>query len=146
MIMNKNTKIAKELVKIAKSLIAEQNIANQQGEYKNFTGQIDFGDTKGTVSNATFILKEVIGFPWKQVVWKDGTWEDGTWCNGTWRNGTWKKGTWRDGYWVEGTWKNGTWQDGLWGEGIWEGGIWEWGPDMTGHDHLKDDSPDKWYK
>lgn len=34
--MNKNIKIAKELVKLAKSLISKQNIASQEGEYKKY--------------------------------------------------------------------------------------------------------------
>lgn len=118
----KNIKLAKKLVKIAKSLIAEQNIANQEGKYTDFTGTIDWHGTKAQVENATFYL----------------------FCNGsiTWQNGTWKKGEFRLGQWMNGTWQNGTFKGGTWDKGIWKNGTWYWGHDK--YYNVKSDSPDKW--
>ena len=44
--MNKNVKIARELIKIAKSLVAGNQVAgnqvaNKKGKYENFTGIIN---------------------------------------------------------------------------------------------------------
>lgn len=168
--MKNEIKIAKELVRIAKSLVSEQNVAYEPGQYKNFTGTIDFGDIKAKVKNATFSLSSTD--PQQEILWEDGIWENGLWHLGTWKKGTWKKGTWGTGTWEsgvwengkwmggdwkQGTWKNGLWYDGYWYDGIWEngkwntdwsaqwfGGIWKGGKDMYGNDHR--DSPDKWYK
>lgn len=163
--MNK-IKVAKELVKLAKSLVAEQNIANQEGMYENFTGSIDWGGTNGTVTNASFKLKKQGG--WQKIYWYDGVWENGyaagmnwfdgiwkrgIWETGIWNNGTWESGTWKHGYWHNGTWKNGTWEQGQWSGGKWINGNWEYGISMTNYDtgqqynvHEKNDSPDKWEK
>ena len=70
--MNNNMKVAKELVKIAKSLIAESNVANQEGEYENFTGTIDWHGTKAQVEDATFWL-----FDDGSITWYNGTWKSG---------------------------------------------------------------------
>lgn len=88
-------KIARELNKIAKELIAGE-VANQQGRYRNFTGTIDWprAGIKGQVKNATFWLDSGI----HGMVWYDGTWQNGIWGNGTWWYGTWKKGTWKYGW------------------------------------------------
>ena len=126
-----NIRIARELNKIAKELVAGENVANQEGKYKNFTGTIDWEGSKGKVKNATFELSSGI---W----WQNGTWEDGTWKWGVWFDGTWKKGVWKRGIWQGGTWENGTWKNGIWTEaqpsyhsiwlnGTWENGVWHWG-------------------
>lgn len=129
--MNKNIKIAKELVRLAKDLVAEGNSVDKQGKYENFTGNIRWKNIGGNVENATFELVEDKNKPiiWHKGVWKDGNWENGTWEDGTWKNGTWKKGIWRDGTWENGTWENGTWHDGF---------------DKDDNEHFDGESPDKW--
>ena len=99
----------------------DAEVANQEGFYKNFTGEIDWGKTRGTVKNATFELKP------NYIEWQDGTWVNGYWDGGTWHNGTWHNGTWRLGHWLGGTWKNGTWKNGEWYNGTWEDGTWKGG-------------------
>ena len=133
--MDKNIKIARELVKLAKSLVAEENIANQAGEYKDFIGKIQWKGISGTVKNATFELKD------DTIIWHNGIWEYGSWYKGTWEDGVWTKGTWEYG-----TWKNGVWFSGMWRHGIWEGGEWVFGKDGNNEPHRKGDSPDKWGK
>lgn len=144
-----NTKIAKELVKIAKSLVSEQNVANQDGEYKNFTGTIDYPrlTIKARVKDANFKLSGrffefydgiwINGkLRWSSTIWHNGTWESGRftgeWKNGVWEdgifNGVWRNGTWKDGVfegiWQNGTWEYGTWMDGKWEDGVWKNGQW----------------------
>ena len=157
---NTNLKIARELNKIAKELVAGENVANQQGKYKNFTGTIDWQGTKGQVRNATFSLDKYGIYwydgTWEQGTWEQGTWEYGTWQGGTWKNGrwnigywdggTWKNGTWNNGYWYDGIWLNGTWNNGYWYGGTWKKGIWEEGEDNQRNFHSRGDSPDKWNK
>ena len=151
--------IARELNKIAKELIAAGNVANQPGEYNNFTGTIDWRGIKGQVKNAAFELttynKGIFWYEgtWEngtfQGYWKDGTWKNGTWKwgvfdNGTWENGTWKKGNFWNGTWIKGTWQDGEWHSGTWENGTWKDGVWYRGKDSKGKGHGKDDSPDKW--
>lgn len=38
----KHVRIAKELVKLAKNLVATEQIANSRGEYENFTGKVSY--------------------------------------------------------------------------------------------------------
>ena len=153
--MKNNTKVAKELVRIAKSLIAfdgqdglpilqEQDInqhngiADKPGEYENFTGIIKFGGIFGHVKNATFSLipKELDNC---LIFWQKGTWENGLWqprkslykkC--IWENGTWKDGTMENTAWMNGTWEDGvfisgTWYRGTWKDGLFQGGNWNSG-------------------
>ena len=129
--MSNNIRIAKELVRLAKSLVAEE-VADKEGEYKDFTGKISWGNTQGSVQDATFELSSG-GDP---IIWKEGRWEDGTWAKGTWENGAWVKGTWKDGTWKGGTWFGGTWK----------GGDWEDGFDGRRKNHPAGDSPDNWEK
>ena len=168
--MNKTReKIATELKILAKSLIAK-NIANKAGEYKHFTGRIDWKDVHGDVTNADFLLQDhkteqikfysgtwndgnFIGYWWSGV-WKDGTFEDGYWAHGTWNNGTWKdgihstgtwyNGIWEKGFWEKGSWYDGVWYDGIWKKGTWAGGVWKKGRDIRYRNHGQNDSPDKW--
>ena len=94
--MKQEVNIANELLKLAKSLVAEQpNIANTKGNYENFTGQIDWRGIKGTVKNATFKLMGGA----KSINWFDGIWEEGKWIDGNWKDGTWKNGIWEKGIW-----------------------------------------------
>ena len=127
---NVNIRIAKELNKIARELVAGGQVANQPGEYKHFTGTIDWrsarGQVKGQVKNATFIL-----YKNGEIIWKDGIWENGTLQNGAWEGGIWLNGTWKYGRWIKGTWKGGTWIKGI---------------DKHWEKHDKGDSPDKWGK
>lgn len=149
--MNKNVKIAKELIKLAKSLVATQNIANQEGEYKNFTGKIDWKGINGKVINATFKLVTGMNY---DIIWERGTWFNGVWKNGYWKDGVWERGTWesttifgstwKNGFWKDGQWVNGTWFNGVWERGVWQGGKWFYGKDKHNNEHEKGDSPDKW--
>jgi len=134
-------RIAKELVRIARDLVSNDprvagrnEVADTEGEYKNFTGIIKWGKSNGKVKNATFKLKNdgILWLDgtwengtWKSGAWKKGTWKNGTWKNGWWYNGTWYDGTWEDGAWIDGTWDDGTWLDGTWENGTWEDGYWE---------------------
>ena len=140
--MNK-VKIAKQLVKIAKELVSEENIANQPGEYKNFTGEIKWKGTRGKVRNATFELFQDGDYD-KDILWYDGIWEKGTFNDGYWKKGIWKGGTWNGGTWRDGIFENGTWDGGTWKDGTWEYGKWLNGKDKSGKTHGRDDSPDKW--
>ena len=159
MIMNKNIKIAKELVRIAKSLVAWNiNIANHPGKYKNFTGKIEYNQSNGWATNATFEIPVMKKQGQYQIIWYNGTWQGdffhSLWKNGTWKGGrfhvgTFEKGTWERGSWYNGVWKGGTWKDGWWMDGIWENGTWEGGTWSEGYDKYKNkhgegDSPDKW--
>ena len=120
--MDNNLKTAKELLEIAKSLVANKNVAGWYGKYENFTGTIDWKGTKAEVTNATFELRDD-GTYWN-VIWKSGTWENGTLHYGTWYDGIWKNGTWEDGKWFHGTWRNGIFKNGEWEIGTWENGTW----------------------
>ena len=104
-------------------------VANQKGEYKNFTGEIDWRGTKGTVKNATFDLTSTGVYwykgTWEKGNWKDGVWEDGIWKAGIWRDGFWEGGTWHNGTWFDGVWERGTWQNGTWIDGVWQDGTWK---------------------
>ena len=150
--MNKNVRIAKELVKLAKSLIAldedgdgsgfqvlhdmdtykitdERNLANKPGKYENFTGKIEWkgewDGTFGTVENATFELKNSgNGY---LIIWEDGTWKDGQMFKCDWKKGTWEKGTFIYGSWEGGTWKNGNFRGGTWDGDYWDNGTFEYG-------------------
>jgi len=53
--MDRNVRIAKELVKVARMVLSEA-VADKDGEYSNFTGKIDLGQgaSKAEVRNATF--------------------------------------------------------------------------------------------
>ena len=163
--MNKNVKIARELIKIAKSLVAEENVADKPGKYEHFTGKIGWMGTIGNVTNATFTLQKSDRFHcgiwwysgtwnsgfwdngvWEYGTWKDGTWIDGQWIDGTWNGGTWEGGDWKGGNWMGGTWNLGDWWKGTWYDGTWNGGTWEDGYDKNGNRHLADDSPNKWKK
>lgn len=166
--MNKNSR---ELLKIAREINAldETNIANKKGEYNNFTGKIEWGDTNGYVEEAYFILEYGCfigqkhsrhGIIWNRGNWIDGTWDNGQWNWGIWENGTWlsgafldgawKNGTWEDGEWIDGTWYNGTWKNGKWYKGFWKNGTWIKGEEADHFKsqikHGKGDSPDKWSK
>ena len=176
--MDRNVKIAKELVKLAKSLIMadneddrrlfdfpiaspEEGVANQPGDYDNFTGRIEFGNNSGEVQSATFKLLE----DGNTIQWTKGTWLNGTWSNGgyfgggTWKNGTWNGGDFFNGVWENGTWSvlahdfeftNSTWKNGVWSGGTfsnsstWINGKWNGGYSNSGVMHPQGDSPDKW--
>ena len=71
-----NKRIASELKRVANDLVLADGIANTAGEYENFTGTIEWGDSHGQVTRATFELDR------HGIVWKDGTWENGVWENG----------------------------------------------------------------
>ena len=143
--MNKNVRIAKKLMKLAKSLIgfdgqdglpvlddddidnySQNKIADKPGKYENFTGQIDWEGTKGKVKNAYFYLSDYSSCKiiFYEVTWIDGTWTDGAWENGNWKDGIWKEGLWKNGTWKNGIWENGHWNNGNWKDGTWENGTW----------------------
>ena len=138
-----NLRIARQLNKIAKELIAG-NVANQPGEYKNFTGTIDWQGSKAQVKHATFKLTSVFGISWKNGTWNNGTWKFGFWHDGIWNSGTWEDGQWYNGTWKNGTWRYGTWSNGTWKNGTWKDGNWFGGKDSNGNKHQMKDSPDKW--
>ena len=149
--MDKNIKIAKQLVRLAKSLVAIDEegdgsgfqvfhdmdnygikdggkIADKPGKYKNFTGTIEYKGISGTVRNATFELldeDETEGIDWYDGIWENGVWDAGTWYNGTWKNGKWKAGTWFKGTWENGRWTSlSSWRS-IWQNGTWKGGTWD---------------------
>ena len=125
--------------------ILVNEIANERGSYKNFTGMIFWGENEAIVKNATFDLYDdgsiyyrCIKFmsgdwqngyfwfgSWYGGIWESGTWRNGHWFKGVWKNGTWEHGTWFDGHWFGGRWRRGTWSSGLWENGTWESGIWK---------------------
>ena len=155
--MNTNIKIAKELVRIAREMVAgqafykeiggkwsvyESDVADKLGFYRRFTGTIDYGQTKATVKGADFGV-----YAQGHIVFERGTWIDGTWSGGRWEGGTWLNGVWNGGDWYHGTWKNGIWKNGMFGHdetkksdwmngtfengvfetGNWHGGVWKGG-------------------
>ena len=134
--MNRNIRVAKDLIRLAKSLVAEESVADQEGKYKGFTGRIEWKGTSGSVENATF---ELVDDSLCLVKWHGGTWNDGYWLSGAWENGMWK-----DGWWYNGTWHKGTWENGNWIDGIWRNGEWKGGKDCRDNFHPEGDSPDKW--
>lgn len=95
-------KIAKSLLRIARAIVAD-NVADAAGDYRDFTGVIDWYQNSGEVSGATLTLKPED----KSIDWQDSTWEDGNWENGVWKDGVWKEGNWEDGVWNRGDWKSG---------------------------------------
>lgn len=118
--MDRNVKVAKELVKLAKSLLASENVAKKKGKYEHFTGSIDWKGSTGIVMDATFELVAD-----GSIYWYDGTWMMGTWITGRWYGGTWKNGTWKGGQFHKGLWENGTWENGIWyGTAKWKDGTW----------------------
>ena len=168
--MNRNMKIARQLVKIAKSLGAFENVIEEGEEVDlyNYTGKINTNDIKGEVNNAKFSIDEISGFSFfkgewlngtvdGQASWYGGTWNNGIWEGNVWKNGTWKNGTWKSGFFEGGVWENGvfeeegvfeggTWKGGTWKGGDWMGGTWMGGYDKDGIFHSAGDSPDKWQK
>lgn len=179
--MDRNIRIAKELVKLAKSLVAideegdgsgfqvmhdvntvlpEHEIVKRaicEGNYNNFTGEVNCGGLNGKVRNAIFsignTMRHIEGTSfsafdcfldgvwedgdfvrglWNNGTWENGyfedsTWVDGIWLDGYWKNSIWHNGTWNYGNWESGEWKRGTWKDGVWKNGIWHGGTWKSG-------------------
>ena len=110
--MLNNKRIASELKRIAKGLVSSpREVANTAGEYKKFTGTIEWKGSNARVRNATFELSRN-GIVWQDGVWEGGIWENGIWWDGTWRDGVWKGGDWQDGKWKGGNWKNGKWERG----------------------------------
>lgn len=103
-------------------------IADKEGWYRDFTGEIRHGDTNGHVEHATFELMCQNG---KEIYWVDGTWRKGTFGgNSVWLDGTWNDGTWLNGTWHKGVWKDGEWRNGIWCGGAWEHGTWRRGLKM----------------
>jgi hypothetical protein len=98
-------------------------MANQAGEYKNFTGTIVWGETIGQVKNACIELKTTSNQ--KTIVFRGGIWEDGICGHGVSLGVIWKNGTWKDGIWHNGTWENGNWLNGEWYDGDWKNGTWK---------------------
>ena len=112
-------------------------IADKEGWYRDFTGEIRHGDTQGHVEHATFELSDETNDVIEMIAnGRDGLrnvyWKDGTWINGTWGGGEWTQGTWRNGTWLTGTWPNGLWQDGMWITGRWKFGMWHGGEWRSG--------------
>ena len=101
-------------------------IADHEGEYKDFTGVIDWQGSKGKVEKAHFKLDH------SGIYWVKGTWLSGVWENGAWLDGFWINGTWENGIWVHGLWRNGIWKDGEWHDGKWEKGTWFNGTKING--------------
>ena len=100
----------------------KSGVACEEGEYKDFTGIIMWGETEGVVENATFVLSD-LKFA-KAIVFHSGVWENGYWGYGTWESGIWRNGTWKKGIWKGGIWKDGNWKRGIWHGGVWEKGTW----------------------
>ena len=111
-------------MKLLKIKISDAEVANQAGEYKNFTGIIDWKGSKGQVKNADFELQANGDIWWHNGYWVKGIWNRGEWQKGWWENGTWKNGSWLNGKWQNGTWKNGDFNYGTWYDGVWENGDW----------------------
>lgn len=128
--------------------MCKESIANKDGFYKKFTGQIVYpshhgNDSYGVVKNAAFELKD------GKIYWNDGDWIEGAWGNGIWKegnffNGRWEAGVWEDGIWHCGLWCHGTWKNGIWISGEWWDGVWHGGYDEDGNFHDKQDCPENW--
>lgn len=91
--------------------------ATEHGEYHDFTGNIRFGDIRGRVRNASFLLSKTKG-----VTFADGTWEDGDF-RGEFQEGTFKKGNFNGGTFVGGTFADGNFNDGIFKNGDFAGGV-----------------------
>ncbi|GHS90553.1 hypothetical protein FACS1894139_10110 [Planctomycetales bacterium] len=96
-------------------------LADADGQYRNFTGKIIYGDTVASVRDATFSLEEA------KIYWLDGVWLEGLWEDGVWEGGEWVFGFWYYGIWLGGVWHAGYWMDGDWFDGQWEFGVWKSG-------------------
>ena len=167
--MKQNIKIAKELIKLAKNLLADhkhydiedndslsylnddyyehEDYANRQVQQRHLYDERDD-------SNDEYSIDE-----------NDNWLDDGKYINFTGEfsygdkfrpffadvyNATfklmnkkifWENGIWKDGNWNDGVWKDGTWKDGTWKRGEWYGG---YDKDKNLHDEFN--SPDKWEK
>lgn len=151
--MKQNIKIAKELIKLAKNLLADhkhydiedndslsylnddyyehEDYANRQVQQRHLYDERDD-------SNDEYSIDE-----------NDNWLDDGKYINFTGEfsygdkfrpffadvyNATfklmnkkifWENGIWKDGNWNDGVWKDGTWKDGTWNNGTWEKGVWK---------------------
>ena len=63
--MNKGLR-EQRINKIAKRLTAGDNVANVQGQYRGFTGEIDWRGTNGKVKGAFFVIMP------RGIIWKMG--------------------------------------------------------------------------
>lgn len=81
-------------------------VANREGEYKNFSGLVEWKKSKGRVANATFKLGQ---FGYYSIIWNKGIFKGGKLFRVDWRGGTFERGILNDSLWRRGTWKNGTW-------------------------------------
>lgn len=120
------------------------NIADKAGEYKDFSGVINWRGTSGIVKNALFILEEncVNTIDFKDGEWLFGCFNSGIWRDGVWKNGTFVTSVWCFGKWVEGLWMDGLWVDGVWYDGIWHSGEWMSGFDCDNNRHTT--APAEW--
>lgn len=151
--MNQNIKVAKELIKMAKSLLgySPKNVVNNyysNNNDGNDTGKKDSNDSHQNDSNqvadkpglyTNFSGRIEVGETKGKVrnatfeiLDKDDVinWKNGIWVEGTLKKCFWEKGTWESGdcyvyWWHDGTFKKGTFNGGNWKKGTFEkDGIW----------------------
>lgn len=132
--MDRNIRIAKQLLRIAKELVGTKhegeivrtNVADKPGSWKDFRGTLIWHGIHATVRAKRMSLNDDGKY---SVTWYGGTWIDGNADNVLWKEGQWLNGTFNGGVWLAGTWRSGTWKGGY---------------DSTGAWHAEGDSPDKW--
>ena len=103
--MEDNISIAKELIAVAKLMIAGE-VATKDGKYgkrnEGWSGTINYNGTRGTVSNAVFELKN------GRIIWTDGTWHNGRMASGRKAHGRWVNGKMESGRVAHGCTGHGT--------------------------------------
>ena len=80
-------------------------IAMEEGEYRNFTGAIFWGDNDGVVKKAKFSLikknnEHIILF--YRGIWMNGVFSDGVFTNGIFKNGIFQRSSFWNGVFVNG--------------------------------------------
>lgn len=107
-------------------------VANKPGRYENFSGVIEWVDSKLKVQNANFELGARFYY---NLFFNSGTVLGGKACNMMVDHCVWKGGLFKSGWWLDGTWESGEWYDSYWGGGF----------DRSGKFHDEYDRPDLWH-
>ena len=112
-------------------MTSKQTVAFDCGEYRDFTGYVNFHGTEGYARDASFDL--CVAWDGSPVIsWHNGVWQGGTmsvvwWEGGVFENGLFLKSTWAGGAWLDGTFRNSSWMTGRFENGLFESSSWDEG-------------------
>ena len=135
--MDKNVRIAKELVKLAKYMIA-----SNQSELNRLYNDVDFGyeeNPYGYGLGKRYSFKDYTG-KIDLTIYNPSD-DEYVPFNMEFKNATFDIGysQLEHSFYID-------WIDGVWIDGTWDDGYWMHGYDKLGNEHGQDDSPDKWNK